>query len=240
MVNHTFSNKVRGTKRPADFKISIQCQGLHCSLASLSFPALKTATATRASSTHMMRNIVPQSHVDIQYVFILAGSWNIYVAYCGDVNASALIHRREVWSWALYIMGNECSAEHTVAVSTKVPESAEHRIWCTSSFLPWPRTFPKGNKNTQDQRISSLILTLNQSTLRGTSGDQKEYRCIPSGVPWHVFAAMYNKQLLKATKQEEQATKSFALLKIQIKLTRLWSISTYGKWDAKIKLALKN
>lgn len=50
-----------------------------------------------------------------------------------------------------------------------------------------------------------------------------------------MFAAMYNKQPLKATKQKEKAKKS-ALLKIQITLTRLWSISTYGKWDVKIRL----
>lgn len=36
--------------------------------------------------------------------------------------------------------------------------------------------------------------------------------------------------------QKEKVTKSFALLKIQITLIRLWSISTYGKWDVKIKM----
>lgn len=114
----------------------------------LPFPSQlwRQATATRASSIYMMRNIVPPSHIDIQYVFILTGFWNVYVAHCGNVNASAPIHRMEVWSSSLYIMRNECSAEHTVAVSTGVLESADHRIWCTSSFLPCPRTFPEGNK----------------------------------------------------------------------------------------------
>lgn len=41
MVNHTFSNEVNGTRKTADLKISTQYQGFLCSLASLSFPALK-------------------------------------------------------------------------------------------------------------------------------------------------------------------------------------------------------
>lgn len=40
-----------------------------------------------------------------------------------------------------------------------------------------PKNLSKREQNTQDQCISSLILTLNQSTLRCTSGDQNEHRC---------------------------------------------------------------
>lgn len=142
MLSHTFSNEVRGTRKTADFKISIQCQGFLCSLAFLSVPALNMSHCYKIF-IHTNYEI-HSATATYGYPVCLYFSWvlkclrgPLWQRKCPspDSQEGGVISLRPgewVLCWALYAW------EHL--------ESAEHRIWCTSSFLPCPRNFPKGNK----------------------------------------------------------------------------------------------
>lgn len=69
---------------------------LRAPLLTCSLQLWRQATGTRASSTHDEKHSATVTH---QYPVhcISAGFWNVYVAHCGNGDALAPIHRREVW-----------------------------------------------------------------------------------------------------------------------------------------------
>lgn len=113
-----------------------------CSLASFSFPALKTGHCYKSlihTSYHKHCTTVTHGYpICLYFSWLLKCLWGPqWQRNCPSPNSQEggviSLHREE------WMLGRtHCGCEHL--------ESAERWTWCTSSILPCPRPFPKGNK----------------------------------------------------------------------------------------------
>lgn len=136
-----------------------------------------------------------------------------------------------MWSLLCFIR-NECSAEYLWLWAPRVSRALNLLYIFISSLPKSLSIFPKGNRVCK-RRAYPVSPWHGIKTPWDACPETRMSRHVLKSI---CLQSTYNRSSSKTSMQNKKALKYLTLLKIQITLTRLWSIFTYRNWDVKFNL----